>query len=171
MGHWIDLSKFDIHAIVTSNVQKISLGMVSFGAAVFSNLARLTIDSLITVVILFFPLPRRQRVGLPRRQTHADLGRSRQPPIPEHLRHHHRQRLRHTHGRLVQGILTGIAMKIVGMPSAMLLGLGAGFASIIPVVGSSLVWGPVAIYFLSRARWEKVVFPASLGNRCRQLDR
>ncbi len=57
----------------------------------------------------------------------------------------------------VQGVLTGIAMKIVGMPSTMLLGLGAGFASIIPVVGSSLVWGPVAIYlFVQGATWKAV---------------
>jgi predicted PurR-regulated permease PerM len=48
-------------------------------------------------------------------------------------------------------------MKIVGMPSSLLLGLGAGFASIIPVVGSSLVWAPVAIYLLfSGLIWQGV---------------
>ena len=35
IARWIDLSKFDVHAIISSNVQKISLGMVGFGAAVF----------------------------------------------------------------------------------------------------------------------------------------
>ncbi len=58
---------------------------------------------------------------------------------------------------VAQGVLTGIAMRIVGMPSSLLLGLAAGFASIIPVVGSALVWGPVAIYLLvSGALWKGV---------------
>jgi predicted PurR-regulated permease PerM len=58
---------------------------------------------------------------------------------------------------LAQGILTGIAMRIVGMPSSLLLGLGAGFASIIPVVGSSLVWVPVGLYLLvSGLIWQGV---------------
>ncbi len=56
-----------------------------------------------------------------------------------------------------QGVLTGIAMRIVGMPSSLLLGLAAGFASIIPVVGSSLIWAPVAIYLLvTGAIWKGV---------------
>lgn len=49
---------------------------------------------------------------------------------------------------LAQGLLTGIAMHIVGLQSSLLLGLAAGFASIIPVVGSALIWAPVGIYLL-----------------------
>ena len=157
IGHWIDLSKYDLHAIISSNVQKISLGMVGFGAAVFSNLARLTIDALITFVILFF---------LFREGKDWALRFGKIMPISD-------DRVARLYGNIsdtiianvygiltvgaVQGILTGIAMKIVGMPSVMLLGLGAGFASIIPVVGSSIVWGPVAIYlFVEGAMWKAV---------------
>ena len=59
---------------------------------------------------------------------------------------------------VAQGLLTGIAMKIVGMPSSLLLGLGAAFCSIIPVVGSSLVWAPVGIYLLFSGLIWKGVF-------------
>ena len=38
-----------------------------------------------------------------------------------------------------QGVLTGIALRIVGMNSSLLLGLAAGFCSIIPVVGRTSV--------------------------------
>jgi predicted PurR-regulated permease PerM len=58
----------------------------------------------------------------------------------------------------VQGFLTGVAMRIVGIPSSLLLGLGAGFASIIPVVGSAIVWVPVAIYLLVNGFIWKGVF-------------
>jgi predicted PurR-regulated permease PerM len=57
-----------------------------------------------------------------------------------------------------QGVLVGIAMRIVGMPSSLLLGLAAGFASIIPVVGSALIWGPVAIYLLFTGTVWKGIF-------------
>ena len=49
-------------------------------------------------------------------------------------------------------------MRIVGMQSALLLGLAAGFASIIPVVGSALIWAPVSIYLLATGSVGKGVF-------------
>jgi predicted PurR-regulated permease PerM len=157
IGHWIDLSKFDIHAIITSNVQKISLGMVGFGAAVFSNLARFTVDSLITFVIVFF-LFREGKDWAYRAGKIMPISDDRVSRLYENISD---TIIANVYGILtvgaVQGVLTGIAMRIVGVPSAMLLGLGAGFASIIPVVGSSIVWGPVAIYlFVQGAMWKAV---------------
>lgn len=49
-------------------------------------------------------------------------------------------------------------MRIVGIPSSILLGLAAGIASIIPVVGSSIVWVPAAIYLLVEGAIWKGVF-------------
>ena len=157
VGRWVDLSKFDIHAIITSNVQKISLGMVGFGAAVFSNLARLAVDGLITFVILFF-LFREGKDWAYRAGKIMPISDDRVSRLYQNISD---TIIANVYGIItvgvVQGLLTGIAMKIVGMPSAMLLGLGAGFASIIPVVGSSIVWGPVAIYlFVQGAMWKAV---------------
>ena len=44
------------------------------------------------------------------------------------------------------------------MQSSLLLGLATGFASIIPVVGSALVWAPVVIYLLVTGSIGKGVF-------------
>lgn len=157
IGHWIDLSKYDLHAIVASNAQKVSVSMVGFGAAILSNLAKFAIDSLITFVILFFLFREGKdwayRAGKLMPISNAQVARLYQN-ISDTI-------IANVYGILTvgaaQGILTGIAMKIVGMPSALLLGVGAGFASIIPVVGSSLVWAPVAIYlFVQGAMWKAV---------------
>ena len=59
---------------------------------------------------------------------------------------------------VAQGVLTGIAMRIVGMPSSLVAGAGCRFCSIIPVVGSALVWAPVAIYLLLTGSIWKGVF-------------
>ena len=47
---------------------------------------------------------------------------------------------------LLQAIVTGIGLLIAGVPGAMLLALLTFFASVIPVVGTGLIWIPAAIW-------------------------
>ncbi|MFZ0314720.1 MAG: AI-2E family transporter [Candidatus Korobacteraceae bacterium] len=157
IGHWVDLSKYDFYTIVSANAQRVSVAMVGFGADVLGNLAKFTIDSLITFVILFFLFREGKdwayRAGRLIPLTPAQVSRL--------YRNVSDTIIANVYGILsvgvAQGVLTGIAMKIAGMPSSLLLGLAAGFCSIIPVVGSSLVWAPVAIYLLfSGLIWQGV---------------
>jgi len=158
VGRWIDLSKYDVHAIINSNAQKVSVSLVSVGAAVLSNLARFAVDALITFVILFFLFREGKewayRAGKLTPLSDVQVARLYQN-ISDTI-------IANVYGILsvgfVQGLLTGIAMKIVGMPSALLLGLGAGFCSIIPVVGSAIVWVPVAVYLLAEMALWKGIF-------------
>jgi predicted PurR-regulated permease PerM len=48
-----------------------------------------------------------------------------------------------------QGIATGIALAVLGVRPATLLGIVAALCSVIPVVGTGLVWGPAAIYLIA----------------------
>ena len=157
IGRWVDLSKYDFYTIVSANAQRVSVTMVGFGADVLGNLAKFAIDSLITFVILFFLFREGKEL--------ADRTGRLMPLSPAQVARLYRNVsdtiIANVYGILsvgvAQGLLTGIAMKIVGMPSSLLLGLAAGFASIIPVVGSSLVWAPVAIYLLfSGLIWQGV---------------
>lgn len=50
---------------------------------------------------------------------------------------------------LIQGTIGGIVFWILGLPAALLWGLVMILASLIPVVGSSIIWVPAAIYLLS----------------------
>ncbi len=157
IGRWVDLSKYDFYTIVSANAQRVSVTMVGFGADVLGNLAKFAIDSLITFVILFFLFREGKEL--------ADRTGRLMPLSPAQVARLYRNVsdtiIANVYGILsvgvAQGLLTGIAMKIAGMPSSLLLGLAAGFASIIPVVGSSLVWAPVAIYLLfSGLIWQGV---------------
>ncbi len=57
----------------------------------------------------------------------------------------------------VQGIFGGILFWFYGF-SPLLMGMLFAFASLIPVVGTSLVWGPVALYLLvTGAVWQGIV--------------
>jgi predicted PurR-regulated permease PerM len=158
IGRWVDVSKFDLKGLINSNTQKVSVGMVGVGAAVLSNLARFTVDALITFVILFFLFREGKdwayRAGKLIPLSAAQVARLYQN-ISDTI-------VANVYGILTvgaaQGILTGIAMRIVGTESSLLLGLAAGFASIIPVVGSALIWVPAAIYFLVTGGIWKGVF-------------
>ena len=58
---------------------------------------------------------------------------------------------------VAQGVVVGVGMRIVGMRSSLLLGFAVGFASIIPVVGSALIWGSVGIYlFVTAPLWKSI---------------
>ncbi len=157
LGRFVDLSRYDLRAIITDNAQKVSVGMVGFGAAILGNLARFIVNALITFVILFFLFREGKdwayRAGKLLPLSPAQVARLYQN-ISDTI-------IANVYGiltvGLAQGILTGIGMRIVGMPSSLLLGLGAGFASIIPVVGSALVWAPIALYLLfTGAVWKGV---------------
>jgi predicted PurR-regulated permease PerM len=148
LGRWIDLAKYDVRGIIASQLQKLSVAMVSFGAVVLSNFARFVIDALITVVVVFF-LFRDGKDWAFRAGTLIPLSSEQVARLYGNISD---TIVANVYGILsvgaAQGILTGIAMRIVGMPSSLLLGLAAGVASIIPVVGAALVWVPVAIYLL-----------------------
>ena len=163
LGHWVDVSKFDVRSAVTNNLQKVSLMVLSSGAAVLGRLARLIASALITMVIVFFFF----RDG----KDWADRAGEMMPLSPAQVNRLFRNIadtiVANVYGivsvGLAQGILTGIAVAIVGMPSPLLLGSAAFFASIIPVVGAALVWAPVGIYLISTGATWKGVFVLAWG--------
>jgi predicted PurR-regulated permease PerM len=57
----------------------------------------------------------------------------------------------------VQGTLGGTALALAGLDAPVFLGLLIGFCSIIPVVGSALVWVPAALYVGFNGHWGKAV--------------
>jgi predicted PurR-regulated permease PerM len=62
----------------------------------------------------------------------------------------------------VQGTLGGIAMTLAGLSAPVFLGLLIGFCSIIPVVGSGLVWAPAALWLGFNGHWGKAVLVAGI---------
>lgn len=57
-----------------------------------------------------------------------------------------------------QGALGGLILWALGIQGAMLWAVVMGFLSLLPAVGSGLIWGPIAIYFLATgSTWQGVV--------------
>ena len=58
---------------------------------------------------------------------------------------------------MAQGTLGGIAFWFLGIHAALLWAVLMAFLSLVPAIGAGLVWGPVAIYFLTTgALWQGI---------------
>lgn len=61
----------------------------------------------------------------------------------------------------IQGALGGFIFWVLGLQGALLWGVLMAVLSLLPAVGASLIWGPVAIYFAATgALWEAAVLTA-----------
>lgn len=59
---------------------------------------------------------------------------------------------------IVQGLIGGIALAILKVPSPVVWGVAMFIASFIPLVGTFIIWGPAALYlFLQGNIWKAVV--------------
>lgn len=63
----------------------------------------------------------------------------------------------------VQGLLVGVGFAICGLRSPVLWGLVGAVASLIPVVGTALVWVPGVIILLISGTWGKALFLIAWG--------
>ncbi len=54
---------------------------------------------------------------------------------------------------LIQGAIATAGYLIFGVPSLLLWGLLTCFATVIPVVGTSLVWVPLSLYMMLEGKW------------------
>ncbi len=58
---------------------------------------------------------------------------------------------------IAQGAAGGIAFWIAGLPG-LFWGIMMAFASLIPIVGTMLIWGPAAVYLLLAGKWGYALF-------------
>lgn len=76
---------------------------------------------------------------------------------------------------LIQGGVAMAGYLIFGMPNAWLLGILTGFSSIIPLVGTIVVWIPVVLYFMAEENWVSAIgmllYGAIVISQCDNLIR
>jgi predicted PurR-regulated permease PerM len=53
---------------------------------------------------------------------------------------------------VLQGLVVGVGFRLVGLPHSLFWGIVTGFASVLPVLGSALVWLPGVVVLLAQGR-------------------
>jgi predicted PurR-regulated permease PerM len=64
---------------------------------------------------------------------------------------------------LIQGTLLGIAFWILGLPAPLLWGVAGAILSMIPFMGTPILWVPACILLASRGQWIEAVVLALFG--------
>lgn len=66
--------------------------------------------------------------------------------------------------KLVQGLLGGCMFWILGLPAPVLSGTAMAMFAMLPIVGTSIIWGPAAVLLLIQGSWMKAIILALWGS-------
>ena len=147
IGQYIDLESLDLMGSLGASLQQVSLFFLRQSTSIVSGLFRVIMNFLIMLFCMFFIF----RDG----EYFTEMLKSLTP-----LAESYRQLIINTFqevakatviGTLLtavaQGVSGGLLYWILGIPNALLWGCLTALFSLLPVVGTGIVWGPWAIYF------------------------
>ncbi len=151
----------DLSSVAVKAVQVISSFLVSHSTRALSSFTSFAFNSLIMLFALYYFLLRgpailnsfRELIGLPSEYMERIVGKFKGIAMA-------------TFGgallsSALQGLLGGLIFLAFGLPSPLLWGVMMGLLSLVPVVGTALVWAPVAVYyFLSGSYVRGLIFVA-----------
>jgi len=149
-GNYLDPEKLDVWL---ENIYSIFLGSMTFTISFAA-------DILFTVILMFFMF----RDG-PRLYNRV----VRSLPIPEELIYGFLNRMREiifavlkgsVFISILQGIMLSIGLILIGIPNSILYGTIGAVFSLIPIVGTAIIWLPVSLYlaFIQNAYWTALFF-------------
>ncbi|MDC0335493.1 AI-2E family transporter [Pseudodesulfovibrio sp.] len=156
---FLRINDMDIQANIVEYSRSFAQGMLGFGTELVGNAAKLIMHFLLMVFILFYFL--RDGAKMVDYLKHLSPLRVRQEDyIIDSLKRVARGVLM---GCLLvavlQGVAGGIGLAVVGIP-AFFWGAMMALSSLIPVLGTGLVWVPSVIYLFLSGDWKMAIFLA-----------
>ena len=160
---YVDLEKIGLRSAIASFPAKVSQLLLAAARALVTGLASLLGQGAITLFILFFVF--RDGAATARRAAALlPVERERTDRLFERIRD---SVFANLYGilavALAQGLLTGVAFALLGIPSPILFGIVAAVFSLVPVVGPSLVWLPASVFLFVTGYWVKGIFLLGWG--------
>jgi predicted PurR-regulated permease PerM len=163
LGGYLNLGQFDPHATLLRWAEQASRYSLSIGKTVVGNLFSFALNTVVVFVTLFFSFRDGNRIRrtlsrfLPFDADQTDqLFTSIGATIVGNL-----------YGSLAvgiaQGTLTGLAFWALGLSAPVLWALATVLASMVPLLGSALVWTPAALVLLMTGHWIKALVLFILG--------
>jgi predicted PurR-regulated permease PerM len=159
---WLDttfgINVAQVRGYVIEGSRAVLQSLASLGGKVFLGAVGTVFGFVLMVFLLFFII----RDGAGMWRTLRDLipmTRQQKNKLFEHLAAVTRALVYGTGmTALIQGTLVGISFLIVGLPSALVFGVIAALAALLPFGGTALVWLPAAIVLAAQGRWWAMAF-------------
>jgi predicted PurR-regulated permease PerM len=148
----LGLPEPDLGVVLTKGIGSVSAFLVSRSAAIFAGITHSVINFLVMVVALYYLLLRGPDMLSELRQMSFV-----RPEHGERIIEKFRAIALATFGgslatSLIHGIGDGIIFLTFGLPSPLLWGAVMAFLSLVPVVGTALVWVPLVVYYLIKGQ-------------------
>lgn len=153
----VDLKAFKIEEIFLQISSSIGKGLLNQGGSLFGNVTALIGKFIMMIFAFFFIIRDREKVSqkilhlLPLAASHEDR-------IMMKIRSVARSAILGTFVTAVgQGVAGGFAFWVSGLPG-LFWGTMMAFASLIPIVGTALIWMPASVYLIISGRWGASIF-------------
>jgi predicted PurR-regulated permease PerM len=163
IGGYVDLSGFDARATLLHWLEQASRYLLSIGAAALSNIFSFAVDLVVIFLTLFFLFREGTRIRL-RAATLLPLSAVQVERLFTTINN---TVVANVYGGLAvavaQGFLTGLAFWVFSVPSPIMWGLVTAVASLVPVVGSAMVWVPACIVLVVGGHWVKALLLLGWG--------
>lgn len=154
---FVDLEKIDYQAFAVNISQTVGQFLLRLGTNFLGNLAWFLFHFLIMSVALFY-LVRDGRFMIARIKYLLPMREDQTQAVISSLRQISRAIL--LGGLLValcQGVVGGVGLALVGIPG-LFWGTMMGFTSLVPVLGTGLIWVPATAYLLLSGEWGSAIF-------------
>jgi len=158
LEQYVDVEELRLEDALANLPRQISGVLLAAGRGLARGLAGFAGNAVLTFLILFFVF----RDGPAAVENVISVLPLSQKQAQSLLRRIHDSVVANLYGivavGLAQGLFTGTALAILGVRSALLLGLAAAFCSLIPILGTMLVWLPSAIYLMATGHlWKGII--------------
>jgi predicted PurR-regulated permease PerM len=156
---FLQLDKIDVASTLLQLSKNLGQFLLSKGATILGNVASLISHFFVMIFIVFY-LVRDGYEMLEMGRSLSPLRKEQEDRIINGIRVVARSVLLGTFfTALSQGLVGGVGLAIVGFPG-LFWGTVMGFASLIPLIGTALVWVPAVVYLLLLGSWKWGVFLA-----------
>jgi predicted PurR-regulated permease PerM len=163
LGRYVDTSKLSIESVLAGSLRQVTTFLVTNVASIIGNLVRISLETSISTVTLFFILrdsPRllpaiREFIPLDADQTDRVLRRAEDAVYATF------------YGVVVvaaiQGSIGGVAFWLLGLPSPLLWGLVMIGVCMIPLLGAPVVWVPAALSLVAHGDYVRASILTGVG--------
>lgn len=146
LGNYVNLDKFNPKAAIASGLQHISSFLVELSKKVFSSVAGFAFNFLLLLVVTYNLFKYGPNI-LKMIRNLSPLETVKEDRILQKFVDVTQVTMLGSFvTALVQGFLGGLGFLIAGLPSPLLWGAVMAFCSMLPVIGTTLVWAPAVAY-------------------------
>jgi predicted PurR-regulated permease PerM len=157
---WVGVEQVNLREVLLNASSALGQLLLSWGKDFLGNVTGLVLRSLLLLVIIFYLL-RDGKSVLQRLKDLSPLSKEQEEKLVERIRSLSRSVvLANVATAAAQGVAGGIGLWISGIP-ALFWGTLMAFTSLIPAVGTALVWLPAVCYLFILGSWGKGIFLAA----------